>query len=81
VSHLFFNCCVVKAFWEYITEVCVKRLGTYFDLVAKLWLNDKKNEMCECVLQCHMVCLSCRFLKSCCRILLQENLISEELSG
>jgi hypothetical protein len=42
VSHLFFNCCVVKAFWEYITEVCVKRLGTYFDLVAKLWLHDKK---------------------------------------
>jgi hypothetical protein len=42
VSHLFFDCCVVKVFWKQIVEVCGKSLGTDFQSVAKWWLHDKK---------------------------------------
>jgi hypothetical protein len=42
VSHLFFDCCVARVTWENVSEVCKKKLGTDFELVANMWLHDKK---------------------------------------
>jgi hypothetical protein len=32
---LYFDCCVAKAFWEHIAEVCGNKLGTDFESVDK----------------------------------------------
>jgi hypothetical protein len=40
--HLFFDCCVAQVFWENIAEIYDKQLGADFELVAKIWLSDKK---------------------------------------
>jgi hypothetical protein len=50
LSHLFFSCCVVQAFWEHIFEVCGKQLGCDFESIAKWWLHDKQ-------MRCVNVCL------------------------
>jgi hypothetical protein len=42
VKHLFFNCCVARITWECVSDVCGRVVGTDFESVAKLWLNDKK---------------------------------------
>jgi hypothetical protein len=42
VAHLFFDCCVARTIWECVAEVCEKTVGADFELVAKLWLHNKK---------------------------------------
>jgi hypothetical protein len=40
-GHLFFRCCVAKVFWEQVSDLCGRTLGTDFESVAKLWLYEK----------------------------------------
>jgi hypothetical protein len=43
ISHLFFECCVTKVFWQTISEITNVKLGSDFESVAKLWINQKKH--------------------------------------
>jgi hypothetical protein len=42
VRHLFFECCVAKVFWKNIYEIIGLSVGADFELVAKVWLGEKK---------------------------------------
>jgi hypothetical protein len=42
VSHLFFECCMAKAFWHIISEITNVDLGSDFESVAKLWIIQKR---------------------------------------
>jgi hypothetical protein len=41
VAHLFFDCCVARAFWEIISAVIGRQVGSDFESVAQLWLSEK----------------------------------------
>jgi hypothetical protein len=43
ISHLFFECCVAKVFWQTISDITNVKLGSDFESVAKLWINQKKH--------------------------------------
>jgi hypothetical protein len=43
ISHLFFECCVAKVFWQTISEITNVKLGSDFESVAKLWINQKRH--------------------------------------
>jgi hypothetical protein len=42
VTHLFFQCCVTQAMWDYFCEVTKVRMGTDFESVARFWLQGRK---------------------------------------
>jgi hypothetical protein len=42
VNHVFFQCCVAKAFWVWISEIAGRNAGTDFELVATCWLSEKR---------------------------------------
>jgi hypothetical protein len=49
VAHLFFKCCVAQAVWVELSEIIGRVVGTDFELVARLWVCDKKFKLINVV--------------------------------
>lgn len=43
INHLFFECCVAKLVWEYISEILGLNIGHDFESVARFWLVNKRH--------------------------------------
>jgi hypothetical protein len=49
ILHLFFQCCVVRNVWEFISLWLNKSMGDDFISVASLWISNKKFMVCNIV--------------------------------
>ena len=45
INHLFFECCVAKLVWDYISELLGLRIGHDFESVARFLLANKKHKV------------------------------------
>jgi hypothetical protein len=42
VNHLFFHCCIAHTFWGCISRISAVDIGSDYESVGKLWLQEKK---------------------------------------
>jgi hypothetical protein len=45
VAHLFFVCCIARAFWCWIIEIAGVELGSDFESIARFWILGNKYNM------------------------------------
>ena len=57
VSHLFFDCCVAKVLWIYLSEIFHISLGVNFESVARWWVSNRKYKVMNCFSAALMLCL------------------------
>ena len=49
IMHLFFQCCVVRNVWDFISLWLNRSMGNDFISVASLWISNKKFMVCNIV--------------------------------
>ena len=57
VHHLFFECCVPKVLWTYISEIFHVALGTDYESIARWWISNKTYKVMNCFSAALMWCL------------------------
>ena len=57
VHHLFFECCVAKVLWTYISEIFHVALGTDYESIARWWISNKTYKVMNCFSAALMWCL------------------------
>ena len=48
INHLFFDCCVSKLIWGWISEVTEIQVGVDFESIGRWWISNNKNAVLNC---------------------------------